>query len=268
MIPPFLGSIKCGPPLHLLLITFKLSFVIYWSSLKLQILTSVSVLRPLRVHVRHSSFHTSRVVRGVVLETLAQDSVLVTAPPKERDNQFLSVVRVSVKSHVSCRLPPHEEVSQTGEEGPQSHDQTAPWNEPRSVQLGPKMADHSQKQQVAWLPKEKARNQRIFPRPLTHGWGGKRYPSQNCHLSGPRAWWRCRNVSRSAWWSSSCVLPSEISRNRRRTAPKWISTNHREGEKDQNRTWGKVTFPLTLKLHYLDVIILKRIKRKTHQCEP
>lgn len=199
VIPPFLGSIKCNtpPPLLLLLITFKLFFVIFWSSLKLQILTSVSVLRPLRVHVRHSSIHTSRVVQGVILETLDQGSVLVTAPQKERDNQSLSVVRESGKSHVFCRLPSHEEVSQTGEEGPQSHDQTAPWNEPGSVQLGPKMADHSQKQQVACLPKEKARNQRTFLRPLR--WGGKPYPSQNCHLSGPRAWWRCRNVSRSAW---------------------------------------------------------------------
>lgn len=187
------------PPPLLLLITFKLSFVVFWSSLKLQILTSVSFLRTLRVHVRHSSFHTSRVVQGAILETLAQGSVLVTAPQKERDNHFLSVVRESVKSHVCCRLPSHEEVSQTGEEGPQSHDQAAPWNEPGSVQLGPKMADHSQKQQVACLPKQTARNQRTFRRPLTHRWGGKRYPSQSCHLSGPRAWWRCRNASRSAW---------------------------------------------------------------------
>lgn len=113
--------------------------------------------------MRHSSVHTSRVVQGVILETLAQGSVLVTAPQKERDNQFLSAVRESVKSHVLCRLPSHEEVSQTGEEGPQSHDQTAPGNEPGSVQLGPKVADHSQKQQVACLPKDKSKESEDFP---------------------------------------------------------------------------------------------------------
>lgn len=58
-------------------------------------------------------------------------------------------------------------MSEAGEEGPRSHDETTPRNEPGSVQLGPKMADQGQKQQVACVPgtkhqqkKDAARNQK------------------------------------------------------------------------------------------------------------
>lgn len=55
-------------------------------------------------------------------------------------------------------------MSQAGEEGPQGHDETSPWNDPGSVQLRPEMADHSQKQQVACLPEDKAKGQKVLPR--------------------------------------------------------------------------------------------------------
>lgn len=40
---------------------------------------------------------------------------------------------------------------QAGEEGPHSHDKTSHSNESGPMQLGPKMTDHSKKQQVAYL---------------------------------------------------------------------------------------------------------------------
>lgn len=38
---------------------------------------------------------------------------------------------------------------EASEKGPDSHEETADSNKPGTVQLGPEMADHSKKQQVA-----------------------------------------------------------------------------------------------------------------------
>lgn len=50
---------------------------------------------------------------------------------------------------IRCNVPSHEEVRESGEDGPNSHEEATNGNEPGSVQLGPKMADQGQKQQVA-----------------------------------------------------------------------------------------------------------------------
>jgi hypothetical protein len=52
------------------------------------------------------------------------------------------------KYKFSVVLPFQEEVWQACEEGSYSHEETANSNEPGPVQLRPKMADHSQEQQV------------------------------------------------------------------------------------------------------------------------
>lgn len=54
------------------------------------------------------------------------------------------------------RLPSHEEVRQASEKGPYGHDETSHSDEPGPVQLGPKMADHSEEQQVAWRRERQA----------------------------------------------------------------------------------------------------------------
>lgn len=50
---------------------------------------------------------------------------------------------------IGCDVPSHEEVCESGENGPNGHEEAPNGNEPGPVQLGPKMADNGQKQQVA-----------------------------------------------------------------------------------------------------------------------
>lgn len=49
---------------------------------------------------------------------------------------------------------------QPSEEGSYSHEKAAHSNESGPVQLGPKMADHSKKQQVAYLQKKSQQSRR------------------------------------------------------------------------------------------------------------
>lgn len=61
---------------------------------------------------------------------------------------FSSILLYHCNSISGCILPSHEEVWQASEEGSHCHEEAAHGYEPRPVQLGPKMADNSQEQQV------------------------------------------------------------------------------------------------------------------------
>lgn len=63
-------------------------------------------------------------------------------------DQLLLTECIEMKG-IACDLPSHEEVRKSCEDGPNGHEEAPYGNEPGPVQLGPKMADHSQKQQVA-----------------------------------------------------------------------------------------------------------------------
>ena len=54
-------------------------------------------------------------------------------------------------------LPSHEEVCEPSEEGPYGHEKTTHGDESGSMQLGPKMAHHRKKQQVAYLQQKKTK---------------------------------------------------------------------------------------------------------------
>lgn len=139
-----------------------------WSQRLAHSLTFVVFHRRLYPNFRHifcvQRIHAGGDVRAVVLENLNDRVVLVAAKTSGATMKRLFFPppsflfsNVCKKWWVCVRLPSHEEVRQSGEKGPHGHEETARGNESGPMQLGPKMADHSEKQQVAYL--QRKRNQ-------------------------------------------------------------------------------------------------------------